>query len=430
MKKSLTKSLLVIYIFCGVFAPPILKINILWVLTFIALVHLICTNRSMSFSVKAKSTSFLAPFILAVYIILNVLINAILDPRDLNRNRLIVIYQCFALIPMQIIVCQSIFRIMKNNDLDVDDLIHSCIGAGILEGVMVVAAFIFAPIRELFLTIMATNAGNDLYTQEYFLSYRAYGFSATLLDTFGYGMGLLAGISLLQKKWTAFTVTGMVFCIFSTLVNSRTGLLIFLVAVFVKGIYMFRNGKLHFKFTSVISILLMAIVIILFINSSIIDSITYEWVKSGFESILNFVSGKTQEYHLGSMQNTLLSERFWHLPKNLWGVIFGEGHSCYNSFEVLGVASDVGYVNYIWIIGILGTTFLVLYIHSLFKKRMNSYINYSYRQVILFLEISFFVMFIKGNIITHCAGTFVTLLFLFYDNDSYKLTSFAETEEK
>ena len=411
LKKSCKQIGLAVYVFCAIFTPPLLKINMMWVLAMGAITHLICTDRYAVIHVNKKA--LVVPVMLSAYILFNVFLQGIFDTRDLTENRIIVIYQWFFLIPMQIVVCHSICKILKHCGWGIQELIKLCIIAGILEGVLVLGSFLFPACRDLFLNIMETNVGNEIYGDDSFMSYRGYGFSSTLLDTFGYGMGLIAGICLLQKKWSVFTMTGMLFCLFSAMLNSRTGLLIFMVAVTINMFSAIKNSKLNLRHIGIISIVVA--ITIWFINTGIVDEVTLGWIGGGFLSLYNFFTGNETAYTLGSMQNSLLSDKHWHLPNNLLGVLFGEGHSCYGAYQVLGSASDVGYVNYIWIIGLLGTSVLIVYLFSLFKKKVRYYADYQYKNLYIFLGLAFFIMFVKGNIINCCAGTFITLLFICYN---------------
>ena len=114
------------------------------------------------------------------------------------------------------------------------------------------------------------------------------------------------------------------------------------------------------------------------------------------------------------MKNSMFSKDFWTLPDSFCGKLLGTGHSCFGTYRINGVASDVGYVNYIWIMGIAGTLVLLIFIACLFIHKIKNRKDKYEKIDLIFLMTSFFVMFIKGNIITYSAGTFITILLLMY----------------
>ena len=101
--------------------------------------------------------------------------------------------------------------------------------AGVAQGFCAVLAFLIPPIRQLFVMF----GDQELFTNDYFLETRGYGFSMTLIDTFGYGMGLIGGYILLfkwsnMKKWEM--ITALLLIMFTVAVNARTGILVLLIA--------------------------------------------------------------------------------------------------------------------------------------------------------------------------------------------------------
>jgi len=130
----------------------------------------------------------------------------------------------------------------------------------------------------------------------------------------------------------------------------------------------------------------------------------------GFESILNFITGVKGEYRLGSMQNTFFTANFWKLPEDFLGILIGRGHSIYGTKKILGIASDVGYINYIWIFGILGLVFLLYLVYSFFYNGIKTY--KVKKEIIIFLALAFYTMMLKGNIISYNSGTFITIFIL------------------
>lgn len=96
-------------------------------------------------------------------------------------------------------------------------------------------------------------------------------------------------------------------------------------------------------------------------------------------------------YTLGSMQNSLLSKNFYHLPTEGLAVLLGKGHSCYGSQmkSIYGYASDVGYINYIWICGIIGLIALMAAILKIFISVINHATSNYMKALVVGLATSF-----------------------------------------
>ena len=94
------------------------------------------------------------------------------------------------------------------------------------------------------------------------------------------------------------------------------------------------------------------------------------------------------------------------------GMLIGFGHSCYGTRGIIGFASDVGYINYIWFCGFIGLILLLVCIIAIFNNRLKCSKLLFEQHMLMMLLITFFVMFIKGNVISHTAGTSLLILIL------------------
>lgn len=416
MVRKFQKIWLVFVLFCAIFAPPFFDFNCIYILSIIAVFYF-ARNHKPLLCIKNNNT-FYKLIGIGTYIVFNIIFHEIINSGGLFRIRIVTIYQLFVLIPMQFIVSRYVIELGNENHFTEVSFLKICLFSGMIEGVLVILAFFSPSIRNIFINAMLQHgASKKIYGDSYFLSYRAYGYADTLLDTFGYGMGILSGICLLYPKLGNIRFICMFIFLFSTLVNSRTGLAIFLIAVVIflfKGI---RKHSFNKWAKSLIAFIVLLFISIIAINTNFINERTLGWIKSGFRSIVDFLTGTKSEYSLGSMQNSMFTARFWKIPNNIFGLIFGMGHSVYGTSSIIGIASDVGYINYIWICGIFGTGILLYIILRLFGKSIKRSISKDMKFVRIFLCISFFIMFIKGNVLTHTAGTFLTILVCTYRRD-------------
>lgn len=402
---------IILYLFTVLFCPPILPFNTIFITASFALVWLELNGEK-----SAKLPLNLLFFL--IYVIEIILINSLLDSRELvTDNRLRVVYQIFIMMPMQFICAEYVTESTRKKGIQTEGILKILIASGLIEVLFVILAFVNPALRRLFLSSIIKRGGiQRVYANDNVLNYRAYGWADTLLDTFGYGMGSFAGLCLLYKGIGKCRYFYMFLFLFATAVNSRTGFAIFLVAVCIFLISQLRKGNL----TAIAKVLLVALSIIIIISISIgmglIGTSTLSWITTGFESVVNAITGREVAYQVGSLQNSMFNERFWKLPDNLMGFLFGTGHSIFAAGSYLGVSSDVGYVNYIWICGLFGTVFILYIIAKWFGNGIKKTTDPNLKTVRIFLCVSFFLMFIKGNVLTHTAGTFFAILVMTIKN--------------
>ena len=411
MKLSLKRTCVIFFIFLAIFDPPIFSFNIIFILLPVSLIY-VFIHTSGKLKICGQIT--LGGAIILGYILVIVGLGMLFGEDSLLKNRIAVLYQLFFLMPAQCICAYAVCIYAKTNKLSRIDIYEMCIRAGVIEGILVIISFFVPNVRAFFLSIMINKAGKGVYTaiMNNDSAYRAYGFADSLLDTFGYGIGLLAGFCLLKEKKEIKTYVIMGVLLFSTAVNSRTGLAVFMLALVIQYLSGFneRKHKLKKYKEGIIITLIIITAILVVTKTSLKESSTISWITAGFESVYSIIFHKEMSYRLGSMQGSLLTERFWVLPDGFISIFLGRGHSIYDTRSILGINSDVGYINYIWICGILGETVLLLFISLIFRKIYRKAITKYEKKIVIFISLAFFLVFIKGNILTHTAGTFITVL--------------------
>ena len=205
----------------------------------------------------------------------------------------------------------------------------------------------------------------------------------------------------------------MLLFLFATTVNSRSGLAVFAIAcaVWMLRVIISHKGSQWVRF--LLFILAMAVLAALVLVSGLIPDAVISWIIAGFKSIWNVFTGGDTSYEVGSVRK-LFSARFWTVPSDVLTLVFGAGHSLSGTKELLGINSDVGYINYIWICGVFGMLLVMGTIGAWFVHAIRRAGTLDMKYIRIFLMIAFFVMMIKTNILTHSAGTFVTILFCIY----------------
>lgn len=131
------------------------------------------------------------------------------------------------------------------------------------------------------------------------------------------------------------------------------------------------------------------------------------WVSNGVDDLLAFLNGQDN----GTDSVSKLTNTMWFLPESLF-LLFGTGHTVY---EATGYShSDIGYVNDLWLGGLIGSLLLYIPFIYMFLKAFRSKYHQLDRILVVFLLLSFFIANIKTVIISYNVGTSVTMLLVFF----------------
>ncbi|NBI29331.1 hypothetical protein [Chengkuizengella marina] len=212
-----------------------------------------------------------------------------------------------------------------------------------------------------------------------------------------------------------FYIASAILCGFSIFFTSRTGLLTLLLFFLI---FSFLTSKNLFRYVMNIIIYILIVIVILLGGSKIIKSqypILYEQSYNFmFEAFINYT--ETGEFYTSSFDNTL--ENHYELTNDLIKLIFG---TSYSNASKLGGYSDVGYVQIINGLGIIGLIIIIfIYIYwfiklfnmsKYFKRQLNVKINIIYYLYTIILLM--FIINIKGP---YFFANTIFFLFLFLFN--------------
>lgn len=402
-----------IYFFCLIFAPPIIyKLNFLIPLTLFTLIYmLIDQNRNYSKYLFNKQI-LLGYFVYVFYIVLISLLNMIGNNYIYVSNNIIVYYRLVVLLPFQYIC--AVF--LKVNIVKRETIYKYIVLSGFIQGLIAFATLILPNLKLILVEIMAKNTGLSVFEQETVYTattnFRFFGFSNTLLDTFGYGMGLIAVLSVflamnISKKYFITTP----FILLSIFLNSRTGIIIFIigsVTLLVLNKYTYREYIRTFSYTFALLALIVPIMNFL----SKISPNTVYWITSGFENLLYFILRKERSQF--EITNVLFSNSFWTFPTSISSIVFGTGHTVYGLKSVLGFHSDVGYVNQFWLNGIIGTLIKIGFIFNILQNALKNISNNSPNEnpLIYSLILSALFMMVKADVYSYNPGTIINIILL------------------
>ena len=410
--ESIDKLLCSLYLFILIFAPPIIPYPHI-LLTIISLLILIIKYKNYIWRILEESQikTFMATIVLLIIYILYIPIPiSVLYGDIVNASHYISLMNRYGVFITTVSIC-TIYILCKTEKYNYEFILKCLINAGLIEGFCSILAFFSPTIKELFIFFMQRFSESYLYSNTWYITVRSYGFASTLVDLFGVGIGIIAGISFIygvikEKKY----IIKSVFISAAALLNSRTGLIIYFIAI-ILTIFLAIVSK---EIKNILKILISSLFLI-FCGMEVFELMssnedTYKWFQSGFESIFDFFSKNNNYNSANDPMSLLFQNKFWVLP-DFPRILIGTGHTLYLAS---GYAhSDVGYINEIWLFGVFGC--IVLYgvfiktclnIIKRTNDRLVKYITY-------FLFIAFFFFNIKGELLGYNPGASALFFVLF-----------------
>lgn len=414
MKQKKSNVWIVIYMFLAIFEPPFLPIPFIYVMFLITIILLYFKFKKNNYISIVKKTGILNMVIffmlLLLYFIIITLIDVIfIEKTNLIINRLKSFNQLIVLTFTQFLNVLYLIILMKEQNYQIYNLFESMFYAGGLQGICAILAYFVPEIRKIFIIF----ADKELFSIPYFFERRGFGYSMTLIDTFGYGMGLLAGY-LILSKWKKENVlkkiVELILIIFAILVNARTGVVIIAIAMGIKFLQTDNVKEIIIRIAILFSIL---IIFGFFIAPSLLNwgvnsgNVTVQWIAKDFYEMYNLLVPFGNKSGVSITNVTFLSE-FVNLPSNKFELIFGTGHTVYDTGEILGFRTDIGYINLLWEFGIFGTVIILSGIFYFMFKPFLLTKNKYYRSIIVLNIASYFIVMLKAILIGYNPGVFAS----------------------
>lgn len=404
-----TKLVLIIYIFLLLFAPPFIKsINMLLILSVFSAVCIVVKYRKNVKDILKldviKRLGILV-FIYIGYYILTILINGVVTGKWHIYNYVINCYSMMLVGVFLLICALHIVLFCKDKNISLNDIIGLTIWAGLIQFLISFFALVIPEFKTFLINIMYKNTGDNIYIQEWFTQRRFYGFANNLLDSFGFGMGILSVLPLFYsirngKKWLLASPLLLV----SVILNSRTGLVVYALGVIVWFIYIIASKKIKQYFD--ILCVIMAMLLFAYLLIKEVAPSTIYWIR---DDMLSFVSSKF------GTADMLFGNDSWRLP-GFWNTVFGVSINVAafgGLSSVLGFTSDVGYINEIWKTGLIGvflTIFILLFTCGKTLKKSTK----EYKYFMIFFILACLVSNIKFNVISYNPGMACFMLYAVY----------------
>ena len=394
---------LTIYSFILLFLPPIIKnINILLPLTVYSLLLIVFKYRAELKEILISKSHKRIFFILLIYLLVYLLsigINILTNKDAFYYNYFISGYSLF--LPFFCIPICIYYVILYSNrrKISLDNIVLCLICAGLIQSTITIATLVSPTIKKLLLRFMYYTTGEPLYKHDYNVERRFFGFANSLLDSFGFGTGLLALLPLYysirnSKKW----LFAIPFLLLVPLLNSRTGLVVFGIGAFIFLVYIIKNKLLKSYIKEIIPTALLLIIGVLAIY--LFNGKTIWWIVGDVKSFFN--------RSIDGTARILFSSSFWRLPSSWLSIVCGRGITIAGFGglkDYFGFTSDVGYINEIWRTGIVGLLTMIYLCYSIVKLVVNKvredykYLVYSFVFIALITNIKFYIISCNTGIV-------------------------------
>lgn len=420
----------ILFIFFLLFSPPIIpQINTALFAFAVAFALLIAKRSYRKEIIKTVKDSGMMMFVTAMivfflYIAVITVVNVLVIGERVQLMHYVKLwYRFFMIIPVLMICCIYICLRAKELKYSVYDLSICFITATMVQFVFVIAALFFPAVKKFFTSIMYVNTGDGYLNIPWVMARRGFGFVNTFVDSFGFGMGLIAALPLFFIKKGRWKLAYLVPCLlFVSIVNVRTGLIVAGIGLLMSlpVIYhAFKELDREGKKKAVLIVLVAILILIMLVGLvKIFSPLTINWIIGDMNSVVETVLPNSGEYlpevETDSETTTaevLFSDRFWNIPIGKT-ILFGSGHTIYGAEGYPN--SDVGYVNDLWLGGIIGCVLLYGAFVLLFIKAFKNAAKLNIKMLVIFFALSILVFQIKANAIMFNAGLNTMLPMLFY----------------
>lgn len=392
-KKSIDKIMWSIFLFILIFNPPIVPHANLFLAAISILVLLAKYRNSINNILKKSEINYwcFGAVILFMYVLIVPFTVSLMLNDIVNISHYVSLFNRFAVLFFTIVPCCTLLISMLDaKGYDYHFFLQTSVTAGLIEGFFVILTFFSPTAKSVFISLMAKNAPSELYHNVWYITVRSYGFAGTLVDLFGLGIAVIAGISffygvIYQQRYIIYSILILI----GAVLNARTGVVLYLISVPFGIILFFRQRHIRTIFKTI-----WGIIIILFISIGIfkivsINAATRGWIWSLVNSIKNTIRTQSMQGAMGKLFN----QNYWEMP-DIFRAIIGTAHSKYAAEGYSH--SDVGYINDIWFCGFIGCCILygnlIKLLFNIYKNRK----NVMFRFCAIHLMLCFFIFNVKA----------------------------------
>ena len=390
------------FTFFLLFSPPILGIHSLFFVAGFSWIYILCNIGLFFQTIDSRNFVhiFLCLLLLSMWAALLVYLN------DGTRAALYhYIYWIVSIFPGSITL--SLHARKYNEDLGY--ILNLILWAAFIQSLISIAAFVNNDFKMLLINELQSDDTLVTTTYVYEIYYRLFGYSAGLTFDMPSAMSMIACIAIYlginkDLKYLFFVPT----IVFSAMINARTSVVVLAIGVFV---LLTMNRRVTAKRIERLMLILLLLVGGILVGISMlrdISPLTFRWVSSGLEQLLEFFKGNTNSGYF----EYLVHKNRWRLPSGIF-FLFGTGSRVIGGSKY-GVFSDVGYINDLWFGGLFYTITLYSLVIALIWKVYIRYGKKNKNGVIRFICITYLLCLPILNIKTFIVamGAFTTIFII------------------
>lgn len=404
---NLVKKLyLVVYIFFFLFAPPFIpKINmslILGTFSFLILIFKYPKKTINLYKTKDMMTLLLLLFIYFAMYFISFSVASVFMEYNLNDNFIINMYSLFLNFVITFIC--STYLVIKTDEYGFtkEMLIRYILYATCLQVLIALLSLTIPAFKSWTLSKMLKDNNVKLISSPWITSRRFYGFSNNLLDLFGFGVGIISMIPLFysNKDVKKFLYSPIILIL--AVLNSRSGIVIFLLGLIVFIWYMLKTKKISFSKLVKTTVLLFILISIIYSLVAAFSPNTISWIKNDFSSFFSSDSDN-------GTATAIYSSNFWTIPSDA-RMILGAGFnvSAYSTSRVENIVhSDCGYINEIWKVGFVGLALYLLINIYIIKKCIDYEDDIRYKYMYIAFLIGMLAFLVKATLNGYNPGNVV-----------------------
>lgn len=375
---------IIIYLFMFIYSPWLLSINVVHLITLLSLVlYIFYLPDLLNVLLKSKLLNLIIPLVICIaYLTIVIMING---------TSYMGIYNYFQLC-IEIAICILYLCLyFKKKKYTYEEIINLILIVAFIQCIISICMFLNPEFKKFILDLTIPNIDNPYMRRKIasLSSLRMNGLSGYLLYTTPIIHSYLAGICLYlgltkEKKYFIY----LPFLIFAAIINTRSSIVICILMFILVILFFKKNIRNLLKiFASIILMILLIPLLLGIIKKN--ANYVYNWIVSGFEEIISLMLGNSTGYF------QIVSEGHINLP-DIKGFLFGTGSNIFYRNN-MGVQSDIGYINDIWMGGILFCITLIVMFIMYYIKICN---EYKFNKFIVTANISIFLIAnIKGSVI-------------------------------
>ena len=327
---------------------------------------------------------------LGVFIILYILFICFVNGEDISEVKQLFFWLIISTI-VPVFLVNEVF--VRYREIAFWDLI---LEAGFIASMISCIALFYPPFNDFLRNIQVEpNVTSDALEEQ--LDFRSFGLAFYLTSCYGYVQGLLASLCLLRldkehKRYAFYFLTMFL----SVVVNARTGLFPIVITL----IYLIIRSVVKIKILTLFKIAIAGT-----LGTFLIIQV-FNKLPDVTDFFMDFIDQLSFMFVEGEVKDSYYIERLF-FPNSLSSLVFGEGHDVSTAVN----NSDIGFVNQVFLGGIIFAGALLLYEFIIYRKIVKWSNDFIWPTIFL---LSLLVFNYKGAELQDASSSFVRLWILYF----------------